>query len=139
MSENIVRPTAAQACDALAEDGEFVDLLNAMTRAGGDIPPDKIRAILAQVDRALTAQFQTPSLDLALAVIATVAGNQMASMIMQVQRSVPVSDAGRDGRVKAVTTFLTRLIERSVTERVMADRADELGRQQLAKINARLQ
>jgi hypothetical protein len=124
--------------DALVEDGEFADLLSAMTQAGVAIPPDKIRAILAAVDRALTAQFQNPPLDLALAIIATVAGNQLASMIMQVQRAAPVSDAGRDGRVKAVTTFVTRLVERSVTERVIAAGMDKSAAVELTKINARL-
>lgn len=137
--DNIVRPTSAQADDAIAEQGEYQDLLAAMTAQGQALAPEKIKAVLAAVDRALRDQFQNPPLDLALAAIATVAGNQLASMVMQVQRANPIGDAGRDGRVRAVSTFLTKLFERSVDERVMAGRMDVVAAQQFKKINARLQ
>lgn len=137
--DNIVRPTSAQADDAIAEQGEYQDLLAAMTAQGQTLTPTKIGAVLAAVDRALREQFQNPPLDLALAAIATVAGNQLAAMVMQVQRANPIGDAGRDGRVRAVSTFVTKLFERSVTERVMAQRMDATAAKQLRKINARLQ
>lgn len=136
---DIIRPTSAAPEDALAEDGEFVDLLNAMQAASPTLQRDKLVRVIAAVDAALVREFGGPALDAALCVVATVAANQLANLIMQVQRASPISDAGRDGRVKAVSTFMKNLLERAVTERALVAKSEEVGLAQMAKINARLQ
>jgi hypothetical protein len=70
--------------------------------------------------------------------VATVAVNHAADLLMQVQASHPVGDAQRDGRVRAFRTFFERMLTHAVQERAMRAASQAKGLETLANINGKL-
>lgn len=119
MSGTIIRPTTSNLADALAQDGEYGDLLEAMTKAGMRLNVVAISNAVRGLGDTLQRTFPQCDQATALAVVATVSANHLADLVMQIERSLPMGDAARDGRVRAVKTFVSNLLERAVTERAL--------------------
>ena len=135
-SPGIVTPTNAQITDAIAEDGEFQSLMLAMTQAGMKLDPKVIGSAIQGLHKVVVAAHNGPmAMDTALALISCITANALADVVMQIQRANPISNAGRDGRVRAVRSAFSQLFERAVRERVMASDMDKKASETMKKIN----
>lgn len=131
---SIVRPTSAHIPDALATEQEHKDLLSAITQESMSLNVQAIARACHIQSQVLTQEFKGCTLDQALAVILTVAANQTASLIMQIEAAAPVSDPVRDGRVKAPAEFFGTLLAQAVRERANVAKLDAVAGQRIAQM-----
>lgn len=132
---NIVRPTSSSVVDAIAKDSEHTQLLQAMAAGGMSLSPSAVAQVTRRFGDCLMQMFPGCDQGKALAIVVTAAANQAADIVAQIERSHPISDAGRDGRVTAVTTFFERLIKRAVDERAMAAKMDANAAKTLSRLS----
>lgn len=133
------QPTTTHVTDALLAESEYEELLVEINRAGMALSVSAVRRILEPLGKMMLQQFPGISKAGALALVVTVAANQSAELIMEVQASHPVNDVVRDGRLRAVNKFFEGLFQAAVRQRAMALAAKKKGAEALANINARLQ
>ena len=130
----LIRPTTSNVADAVSADSEYKELLTAITREGMSLNVPAIERACHFQDQILTQEFAGCTQDQALAIILTVAANQVASVIMQIEAANPVSDPVRDGRVKAPAEFFRTLLQAAVKERVNVSKMDAVGAQRIARM-----
>lgn len=134
MSKSIIRPTTANVSDAVSAEAEYKDLLTALTVEGARLNVPAVARACQLQSQILTQEFSGSTCDQALAVVLTVAANQAASIIMQIEASSPVSDPVRDGRVKAPVEFFRTLLQSAVKERANVTKMDAASAQRIAQM-----